>query len=93
MGDPTPLLTKKEAARFLKVSIRTLDRLHEIPRVRLSRNRVAFRAVDLEQWAVSRLEKPVWRDEDALVFNAPASAAAGGDAERATLPAGSRKTP
>lgn len=66
MADATPLLDKKEAAQFLKISPRTLDRLHEIPRVRLTRNRVAFRAVDLAGWAETRLERPAWRDEDAL---------------------------
>lgn len=71
MTDTTPLLDKKEAAGFLKISPRTLDRLHAIPRVRLTRNRVAFRAVDLAAWAETRLERPVWRDDDA-----PAEAAA-----------------
>lgn len=59
METPTPLLDKSEAAKFLKVSPRTLDRLHDIPRVRLSKNRVAFRAADLAAWAESRIERPV----------------------------------
>ena len=67
MADPAPLLDKKEAAQFLKISPRTLDRLHEIPRVRLTRNRVAFRVVDLAEWAAARIERPTWRDEDALI--------------------------
>ena len=67
MADPAPLLDKKEAAQFLKISPRTLDRLHEIPRVRLTRNRVAFRVVDLAEWAAARIERPAWRDEDALI--------------------------
>ena len=65
MIDALPLLNKKEAAAFLKISSRSLDRLHEIPRVRLTRSRVAFRAVDLAEWAASRLERPAWRDADA----------------------------
>ncbi len=67
MTDPAPLLDKKQAAQFLKISPRTLDRLHAIPRVRLTRNRVAFRASDLAEWAAGRIERPAWRDADALI--------------------------
>ncbi len=66
MENHMPLLNKVEASKFLKVSSRTLDRLHDIPRVRLSKNRVAFRPADLAAWAESRIERPVWRDEMAV---------------------------
>jgi hypothetical protein len=45
-------LTKREAAQFLHISERTLDRL-SVPRLRL-RGRVMFRRDTLDQWSKSQ---------------------------------------
>jgi hypothetical protein len=54
----SPLLTKQEAADFLRVSVRTLDRL-PIPRVRV-RNAVRYRQTTLDEF--SRTNEIVFRE-------------------------------
>ncbi len=46
----SPLLNRKQAARYLNISIATLDRHHELPRVKLFGNTVMFEkaVLDLE---------------------------------------------
>jgi predicted DNA-binding transcriptional regulator AlpA len=52
--DVDPVLTRKETARALKVSIPTLDRMHLAgtgpKRLRLSARRVGYRLSDLIAW-------------------------------------------
>ena len=65
------LLSKDEAAAALCVSKRTIDRLRDLPRVKLGSRRVAFRPSDIAAWAASRLSTPA----DAERTAAPADAA------------------
>lgn len=55
---PEPILyNKRQAARFLNCSVRTLDRCHDIPRIRIGspmNGRVMFRRDTLDQWAKSK---------------------------------------
>jgi predicted DNA-binding transcriptional regulator AlpA len=53
-----PLLTKDEAAAALCVSRRTIDRLKDLPRVRLTGRRIAFRPADLAAFAAARVSAP-----------------------------------
>lgn len=50
MTTATELLTRHEAATFLKVSDRTLDRITDIPRVKIGGRRIVFRRADLESY-------------------------------------------
>ncbi|GHV79153.1 hypothetical protein AGMMS49944_09440 [Spirochaetia bacterium] len=43
------VLTRKEAASFLKVCVTTLDRIEDLPRVKIRRG-VRFRRADLDKW-------------------------------------------
>ncbi|GHV64388.1 hypothetical protein AGMMS49587_16670 [Spirochaetia bacterium] len=43
------VLTRKEAASFLKVCVTTLDRIEDLPRVKIRRG-VRFRRSDLDKW-------------------------------------------
>ncbi|GHU78784.1 hypothetical protein FACS189462_3980 [Spirochaetia bacterium] len=43
------VLTRSETAAILKISLTTLDRITEIPRIKLRRG-VRFRRADLEKW-------------------------------------------
>ncbi len=56
MFDTLELLDRQRAAALLGVSDRTLDRLADIPRVRLSPRRVAYRRTDLERYIEQRTE-------------------------------------
>ena len=56
MPDPIELLDRKRAAAFLGVCDRTLDRLVDLPRVRLSARRVAYKRADLERFIEQRTE-------------------------------------
>lgn len=47
------ILTIQEAAKFLRITKRTLYRLQEIPRVRIGR-RLMFLQDDLQVWVLSR---------------------------------------
>jgi hypothetical protein len=52
------LLTEAEAARFLRISVRTLQRLSAAsaapPKLRLTTRRIAYRRADLVVWAAER---------------------------------------
>jgi predicted DNA-binding transcriptional regulator AlpA len=48
------IVDRKEAAKFLKLSERTLDRQTDLPRVKLSVRRVGYRYSDLQKWIESR---------------------------------------
>jgi len=56
MFDSLELLDRQRAAALLGVSDRTLDRITDIPRVRLSARRVAYRRADLERYVEQRTE-------------------------------------
>lgn len=56
MFDSLELLDRQRAAALLGVSDRTLDRITDIPRVRLSPRRVAYRRIDLEKYVEQRTE-------------------------------------
>lgn len=56
MSESIDLLDRKSAAALLKISDRTLDRLPDLPRVRLSARRVVYRRADLERYIEKRLE-------------------------------------
>ncbi|GHT86948.1 hypothetical protein FACS1894137_13290 [Spirochaetia bacterium] len=43
------VLTRKETASFLKVCVTTLDRIKDLPRVKIRRG-VRFRRADLDKW-------------------------------------------
>lgn len=48
------LLNRNEAAVFLKISTRTLDRQSDLPRVKLTERRIVYRKTDLLNWIQSR---------------------------------------
>ncbi len=50
------LLDRKQAANFLHVSDRTLDRIPEIPRIKIGDRRIFFRMSDLAGYVASRVE-------------------------------------
>lgn len=50
------ILNRKEAADFLKISTRTLDRQIDLPRVKLTQRRIVFRRADLVGWIERRAE-------------------------------------
>ncbi len=56
MSDTIELLDRHRAAALLGISDRTLDRIEDLPRVRLSARRVAYRRADLERYVEQRLE-------------------------------------
>ncbi len=60
-----PLLNKSDAAALLNVSRRTIDRLHDLPRVRLGARRIAFRPSDLAAWTAARVAVPADAERDA----------------------------
>ncbi|MCD1653545.1 helix-turn-helix domain-containing protein [Treponema zuelzerae] len=45
----SPLLTRKQAAKYLNISIATLDRHSELPRVKLFGNQVMFEKAELDK--------------------------------------------
>jgi hypothetical protein len=49
----SPLLTRKQAAKYLNISIATLDRRHELPRVKLFGKTVMYEKAILD----SEIEK------------------------------------
>ncbi len=53
------LLDRKEAANFLKISHRTLDRQIDLPRVKLTARRVVFRKSDLLAWIEAKTRQHV----------------------------------
>jgi hypothetical protein len=48
MMDEDELLDRKESAALLKVSVRTLDRQTDLPRVKLTQRRIMYRKCDLK---------------------------------------------
>lgn len=50
------LLDRKQAAIFLKVSDRTLDRISDLPRIRIGERRICFRRSDLTAYLDRRTE-------------------------------------
>lgn len=59
------LLSKDEAAAALSISRRTLDRLRDLPRIRIAARRVGFRPSDLAAWAAARVAVPADAERDA----------------------------
>jgi excisionase family DNA binding protein len=60
-------LSKKEAAKYLALSIRTLDsRLHEIPHFRVGKKRL-FKKSELDEWIEHYRERPQKIDLRALL--------------------------
>ncbi|MGC9272138.1 helix-turn-helix transcriptional regulator [Acidiphilium sp.] len=56
MTNTDELLDRKQAAKYLHVSDRTLDRIPEIPRVKIGDRRIFFRLSDLAGYVASRTE-------------------------------------
>jgi excisionase family DNA binding protein len=57
----SPLLTLEEAARYLRIEERTMRSIRqrgEIPVVRVSPGRIAFRIEDLDAYIAARVEQP-----------------------------------
>ena len=52
----TDLLDRKSAAAFLQISERSLDRIPNLPRVRVGQRRILFRKSDLAEYVASRIE-------------------------------------
>lgn len=51
---PDRMLNRVETARMLGISDRTLDRLPDLPRLKLSPSRVGYRLSDVLAWMQSR---------------------------------------
>jgi excisionase family DNA binding protein len=63
-------LSKKEAAKYLSLSIRTLDtRIHEIPHFRIGKKRL-FKKSELNEWMEHYREMPQKVDLGSIVDNA-----------------------
>jgi excisionase family DNA binding protein len=63
-------LSKKETAKYLALSIRTLDtRLHEIPHFRIGKKRL-FKKSELDEWMEHYRERPQNLDLRALLDDA-----------------------
>jgi excisionase family DNA binding protein len=56
MTNHDELLDRKEAARYLHVSDRTLDRIGEIPRIKIGDRKIFFRRSDLANYIATRTE-------------------------------------
>ncbi len=56
MSEAIELLDRHRAAALLGISDRTLDRIEDLPRIRLSARRVAYRRSDLEKYIERRVE-------------------------------------
>jgi len=56
MTNTDELLDRKQAAKYLRVSDRTLDRIPEIPRIKIGDRRIFFRLSDLVGYVASRTE-------------------------------------
>lgn len=50
------LLDRKEAARLLRVSPRTVDRIAQLPRIRVGCRRILFRRGDLDAYLEARTD-------------------------------------
>ncbi|SIQ46301.1 MULTISPECIES: helix-turn-helix transcriptional regulator [Acidiphilium] len=50
------LLGRKEAAQYLRICERTLDRIPHIPRVKIGQRRIMFRRADLADYIADRTE-------------------------------------
>ncbi len=50
------LLDKKQTAKILRISERTLDRLTDLPRVKLTERRILYRASDLTAWIARKVQ-------------------------------------
>lgn len=64
---PGAILSIKDAARYLTLSVATFRREVRIPRVRLSEGRVGYIRTDLERWIADRKEFPANEEEDAEI--------------------------
>lgn len=58
-----PLLTRKQAAGYLNVSPKTLEKwacngTEDLPYYKLGRNQVRYRPEDLEVWLEKRVKRP-----------------------------------
>lgn len=56
MDANSELLDRREASAFLKISDRTLDRLSDLPRIKIGGRRVVFRRSDLLAYVDRRIE-------------------------------------
>lgn len=56
MSDSLELLDRNAAANLLGISNRTLDRLSDLPRVRLTERRIVYRRADIVKYIEQRVE-------------------------------------
>jgi len=56
MTAETDLMDRNEAADFLRVSPRTLDRIAALPRVRIGDRRIFYRREDLRRYVAGQVE-------------------------------------
>lgn len=69
----SPLLTRKQAAQYLNISIATLDRHHELPRVKLFGNQVMYEKAVLDS-VIERARVPgISRNDTSDMVQAVAS--------------------
>ena len=54
MSECNEYLDRAEAAAFLRISVRTLDRIGELRKVRVGQRRVIYRRADLTRYVASR---------------------------------------
>lgn len=57
MSDSLELLDRNAAAKLLGISNRTLDRMFDLPRVRLTERRIVYRRADIVRYIEQRIEK------------------------------------
>lgn len=56
MSSSTNVLSRKTTAKKLGVCERTVDRIPDLPRVRLSARRIGYRECDVDEYLARRLE-------------------------------------
>ncbi len=54
MTDSNEFLDRTQAAEVLRISTRTLDRLGDLPKVRIGARRVIYRRVDVQRYVERR---------------------------------------
>lgn len=64
-SDPLAIETRETTAKLLGVSVCTLDREIDIPRVRLAARRYGYRRCDIAKWLEDRLEETPRRSRSA----------------------------
>ena len=55
---PERIISQMELANRIGVSVRTVQRLHDLPKVRVSAGRVGYRETMVDAWIASRAALP-----------------------------------